>query len=246
MSDHSTTSSCSSFKIPPTFTQPLKNYDKSNGEYHRKSLRAPVTSSMTLKIPLNNRRKTVRADYLSQILTTCNLSGLQQDHKLRLAMEESRLHRLRKLHRAKIRRVAAEHCHCKKQGDEMQLLMSITEKKPNATSLDPHLALTLARAARDVLIAEEGVARHHVKECLRMLDTLNDAADEAHACVQDANHQIGTILNMFEQQGIRVNLSSTHSKPSFLIRSKSPGSSSDDTPSLVDTDSDSDMNSSDF
>lgn len=73
------------------------------------------------------------------------------------------------------------------------------------TALEPQLALALARAVRDTLMAEEATAKLRVHKCENHLATLKDSADEAHARVQDAHHQIASILSFFDSQGIQIN-----------------------------------------
>ena len=66
---------------------------------------------------------------------------------------------------------------------------------------DGQVALDLARAARNSLVAEYRVARARLKECRYMAKTLSDAVDEAHSHVQDANRQLGAVLNAFQKEG---------------------------------------------
>ena len=109
----------------------------------------------------------------------------------------------------------------------------VYSRETQHNTLEPHLALTLARATREVLIAEEDLANSRLEECLRLLDTLHDAVDDARACAQEANAQIGTVLNIVDQDDAPVDLSNAANcyKPTLLIRSQSP-SFSESTPPL--------------
>ena len=73
------------------------------------------------------------------------------------------------------------------------------------TALELQLALALAHAVRDTLMAEEATAKLRVHKCENHLATLKDSADEAHVRVQDAHHQIASILSFFDSQGIQIN-----------------------------------------
>lgn len=77
----------------------------------------------------------------------------------------------------------------KKQQQELQTLLYAEEQGSGSNSLDPQVALALARATRDVLTAEEEAAKLRILECEQLLETLKDAADDAHARVEDANYQ---------------------------------------------------------
>jgi len=84
---------------------------------------------------------------------------------------------------------------------EIDFLM-LTEGKGH---LDPQDALQLARAARNVVLAEFRTAHLRVTECEMLLETLKDAEEQAHTTC-DANDQIGSLLTFFHRQGIRIDL----------------------------------------
>lgn len=84
--------------------------------------------------------------------------------------------------------------------------MLASENGSSWSCLEPQLALTLARAARDTLMAEEKTARLRIRECEDMLATLKDSLDDAQARVTDSHQQIASILTFIDQQGIRINL----------------------------------------
>lgn len=78
---------------------------------------------------------------------------------MRFAAEEFRARRMQNLHQSTRRRAAAEEKQAQKQRDEANVLMFATENGFRWTSLEPRLALALARAARDTIMAEEEVAK---------------------------------------------------------------------------------------
>lgn len=135
---------------------------------------------------------------------------------MHLAAEEFRVRRLRNLHRSSRSRAIAEEEQCQKQQQELHILMFAAEKGLNWMSLDPQLALALARAARDTLLAEEETAKLRINECENLLATLKDAADDARARFEDASHQIGTILTVFDRECIQVDLRNQHFEPSVF------------------------------
>lgn len=141
-------------------------------------------------------------------------SGFQQDSRLRLVGEEFRIKRLRDLQGIIRRRVSLEEDHLKKQQQELLTLLYAEEQGGGCNSLDPQVALALARASRDVLTAEEEVAKLRILECEQLLETLKDAADDAHARAEDANCQIGQILSFFDHQQIQVDLRKRTFQPS--------------------------------
>ena len=128
--------------------------------------------------------------------------------------EEFRIKRLQELHVTIRRRVRSEEEHLKKQQQELQTLLYAEEQGSGCNALDPPVALGLARATRDALIAEEDAAKLRILECEQLLETLKDAADDAHARVEDANCQIGQILSIFDQQEIQVDLRKQNFEPS--------------------------------
>jgi hypothetical protein len=132
-------------------------------------------------------------------------SQIQQDHSTRLAAEEFKTQRLRLLHQSSRFRATAEEDQCREQERELKVLVLAAQKGLNWTALDPQLALELARAARDTLMAEEETAKLRVDECESLLATLKDSVDDAHARVEEAHHQIASILTFFDKQGIPIN-----------------------------------------
>lgn len=129
---------------------------------------------------------------------------------MRLAAEEFRTQRLRMLHQTSRSRAAAEEDHCRKQEKELQVLVLAAQKGLNWSSLEPQLALALARTARDTLMAEEKTAKLRVEECKSLLATLQDSMDDAQARAQDAHHQIASIMTLFDQQGIHIDYRPLH------------------------------------
>ena len=125
---------------------------------------------------------------------------------MHLAAEEIRIQRLRKFHQSSRSRAAAEEDQCHEQAKELNILMFASQKGFSWSALEPQLALALARAARDTLMAEEETAKLRVSECENLLATLKDTLDDAHARVADAHQQIASIMTFIDQQGIHINL----------------------------------------
>lgn len=125
---------------------------------------------------------------------------------MHLAGEEFRLQRLHTLHGSSHSRAVAEEDQCREQGKEIKILTLASQKGQNWTGLDPRLALALARAARDTLMAEEETAKLKVIECENLLSTLKDALDDARSRVEDAHQQVASVISFFDQQGIRIDL----------------------------------------
>jgi hypothetical protein len=125
---------------------------------------------------------------------------------MNFAAEEFRLQRLHAFHRSSHSRALAEEDQCREQAKELKILTLASQKGLNWTSLDPQLALALARAARDALMAEEETAKLKIVECENLLATLKDTLDDAHARVEEAHQQIATIISFFDNRGIQINL----------------------------------------
>ena len=94
--------------------------------------------------------------------------------------------------------------------------MLAVEKGFNWTALEPQLALALARATRDTLMAEEKAAKLRVHECENLLETLKDSVDDAQVRLEDANHQVGTIISFLDEYGVDVNFRPLQFEPSPL------------------------------
>jgi hypothetical protein len=129
---------------------------------------------------------------------------------MHLAGDEFRLQRLHTFHGSSHSRAVAEKDQCREQAKELKILMLASQKGLNWTALDPQLALALARAVRDTLMAEEETAKLKIVECENLLATLKDTLDDARARVEDAHQQIASIVSFFDQQGIQINLRPLH------------------------------------
>ena len=125
---------------------------------------------------------------------------------MHLSGQEFRVQRLRMFHQSSRSRATAEEDQCRQQANELNVLMLASQQGLNWTALEPQLALALARAVRDTLMAEEETAKLRVQECENLLATLKDTMDDAHARVQDAHQQIASITSFFDQEGIRISL----------------------------------------
>ena len=131
---------------------------------------------------------------------------------MHLAGEEFRLQRLHTFYASSHSRAIAEEDQCQEQAKELKILMLASQKGLNWGALDPQLALALAQATRDTLMAEEETAKLKIVECENLLATLKDTLDDARARVEDAHQQIASIISFFDQQGIQINLHPLHFK----------------------------------
>lgn len=129
---------------------------------------------------------------------------------MHLAGEEFRLQRLQAFQGSSHSRAIAEEDQYREQAKELKILMLASQKGLNWTALDPQLALALARAARDTLMAEEETAKLKIVECENHLATLKDTLDDASARVEDAHQQIASIISFFDQRAIQINLRPLH------------------------------------
>lgn len=113
---------------------------------------------------------------------------------------------MRALDRSSRRRVALEHNLHKKQQNELALLLVAAEQGLDWTALDAPLALGLAKAARDTLQAEEVAFKQRIVECQNLLATLKDSHDDARGRVDDAMYQVGSIMSVFDKEGLHIDL----------------------------------------
>ncbi len=143
--------------------------------------------------------------------------------------------------------MAAERQQSKMQHQEMKLLISAAEFATKSTPIDYQLSLELARAARNVLVAERDVFKSRIKETHQLLKALHDTVDDAHSNVNDANLQIGSLLNMLDKQGVPFEVTRCY-KPILHFKSDSDSDSDDSNVVAADpgSDPDSDPDSNDL
>ena len=79
--------------------------------------------------------------------------------------------------------------------------MLASQQGLNWTALEPQLALALAWAVHNTLMAEAQTAKLHVCKCKNLLATLKDTMDDARAQVEDAHQQIASITSFLIKQG---------------------------------------------
>lgn len=96
-----------------------------------------------------------------------------------------------------------------RQIEETDILLGIAEQETDHSSLDPAQALRLARAARETLLSEERLAVLKLREFETIITGLQDAVEEAHARVEEADYQVGSILSYLNSAGIRIPQDST-------------------------------------
>lgn len=128
----------------------------------------------------------------------------------------------------------------------MNILLVAAERGFDWSALDAPLALALARATRNTLQAEEQALKHRILECEGILAALKDSHDNACARVDDANHQVGSIMSIFDREGlsIDVRLESIVPTTSLLIKYGIDDQPSDDERSYSESDLDADSDSS--
>ena len=85
---------------------------------------------------------------------------------------------------------------------ETKILLEVAQCGDDFTSLNPEMAINVAQAACNTLLMEEHLAVSRVQECEALLTNLRDTVDEVHAWVEDANMQVGKLLNIMNNQGI--------------------------------------------
>jgi len=127
--------------------------------------------------------------------------------RLRLVAEQYRANQRATIAKAKRLKSAAEEKVAAQELYETSMLLEAVQRGDDFTSLDPQTAINIARAARDTLIAEEHLAVSRVQECEAILTGLRDAVEEVHARVEDANLQVGRLLNIMNSQGIHITTS---------------------------------------
>jgi hypothetical protein len=117
---------------------------------------------------------------------------------------------------------------------ESRLLLKIGEEGRKLSTLDPQIALTLARLARETLASEYELALAKFSACQQELITLQDAVDEALVYLADADEQVAQIFNILNRGRINVPgypipipPNPTYDRPDslFLKNSINPGSS---------------------
>ena len=218
MSSMSSSGGTSDFLItPPGTTVPLQtmNCNKSTTVKPSNltiSKRFYVHSSALLKSPLMNKfnhGKVCSFVHLyHQLFTDYPLvfdhPQAQPNERLRLVAEQYRVHQRKMLIKAKQLKLAAEERAAAQELLETKMLLEAAQHGDDFTSLDPQTAINVARAARNTLLAEEHLAVSRVQECEAVLTGLRDAVDEVHARVEDANLQVGRLLNIMNEQGIRL------------------------------------------
>lgn len=121
--------------------------------------------------------------------------------------EQYRVNQRTVIARAKRLKLAAEEKAAAQELLETSMLLEAAQRGDDFTSLDPEMAIGVARAARDTLLAEEHLAVSRVQECEATLTALRDAVDEVRAQVEDANLQVGRLLNIMNDNGIHISTS---------------------------------------
>lgn len=104
----------------------------------------------------------------------------------------------------------AEECKHAKELEEINLLYAASKGGTDYRLFEPQMAMKLARAARDTLLAEETYAKTRLEECEALMDAFRDDVEEVHSRVFDANMQLGYILNALNKWGINL---TTPTKP---------------------------------
>ena len=123
---------------------------------------------------------------------------------MRLVAEQYRVNQRTTIIKAKQLKLAAEERAAAQELLETKMLLEAAQRGDDFTSLDPEMAINVARAARNTLLAEEHLALSRVEECEAILTSLRDAVDEVRTRVEDANLQVGRLLNIMNNEGIHI------------------------------------------
>lgn len=91
---------------------------------------------------------------------------------------------------------------------EYTILDFATLKGQHWSAIEPQFALTLARATRNTLVAEEEVVKLRVAECHHQLETLQDELDEIQARLKEARLQVGGVMEFLEEENIHIDYGS--------------------------------------
>lgn len=129
---------------------------------------------------------------------------MEQDQERRLAADKYRAQQKLSISRARRLKVLAEEHKHVKEVEEISLLHTAAEKGTNFAVFEPQMAIQLARAARDTLVAEEKFISTCIAECKAVLHVFCDDLEEVHARVNDANIQVGQVLNILDAWGINA------------------------------------------
>ena len=130
------------------------------------------------------------------------MSGLLQDRRMHLMADQYKTRRQRVLSKNTRLRAEAEISHQSKYQYELRVLLYAAERGLDWTGLDGQLALALAKAARDTLIAEEVMDRR-IDECRSLLSTLEDSKDDAKGRVLEASYQVDSVVNYLKRMGLQ-------------------------------------------
>ncbi|KAF8164423.1 hypothetical protein BJ912DRAFT_934956 [Pholiota molesta] len=208
----------------------------------------PVSTATTRTAMKGSRnRKILSSPYLhirpSTILkcsTPNNIKnpGSVQTFKQLFAANDFKARRLRQFHVSSKKRLAAEATQLQEEHRERQILDFAASQGSNWSSMEPQLALALARAARDTLIAEENTLKLRVTECQRQLETLTDDLDYAHVRVQQAHLQVGDLMESLFKLQIPVDY-----RPLDLRISSMASLEGDDSDDHIGSDSETDSDS---
>lgn len=136
-------------------------------------------------------------------------TGLQPIHRKRLEAEEVKNERLKRLRRSVRQRILAEDDVHHKQEVEFAIIRYAAQRGLTHASLDPQTALALARASSAAIEAEETAANLKVKECILKLETLQDKADDLRARRDEAELQIGSVLQAIKAHKLPVDIRMT-------------------------------------
>ena len=110
---------------------------------------------------------------------------------------------------------------------ETTMLLEAAKRGDDFTSLDPETAISIVWAAQDTLLVEEHLAVSRVQECEVILTSLQDAVDEVRTRLEDANLQVGRLLNIMNENGLHISTSikiATPLDPQTMFTSPFPDS----------------------
>ena len=130
-----------------------------------------------------------------------------QDHaklKDRISVEE--LLAERRLSIARMRRLKNSALESKALKDlqEARLLQQLADPNQDLASLEPQMAMNIARVSRDALLAAERYEITRLREAEEVIKAIQDSVELARARVAEADNQIGRLMVIFDKLKVPI------------------------------------------
>ncbi|KAF8074944.1 hypothetical protein FPV67DRAFT_1665706 [Lyophyllum atratum] len=148
----------------------------------------------------------------SALSPTFHMTHRHRDVRCRLAASQYKASRLKGLKEATQRKLSAQQAMADTCLHENDVLMRVVDAGRGGFGIID--AIALAQAARDSLVAEAHTAVTKVKECELKLEVLRDSVEEAQARVEEANQQLGMLMEVIDSAGIHIPAAYRQSSPS--------------------------------